>query len=1050
MSKKLDRVYYYRAVEKLSSYFGVMNSRDLSTAIALEQFRGIRAENNSLENPLQPSRTESKLVDLIINTREGALPVIDEIPNRNATGTRGVINTRNGQIRTPPTEYPESSRNDLFTALQYYSRSGNVNQEELERQIANFAVIHHSSKLNENGSFSVADIGEMLNKQDDDFIAKKLSAIEIFSPNISPASKDTEGLSILLNGIPNLELARLIPYLDVQFMFGKPATDFDGNLSAPSIFKFLEGAIKVRDNSTLALLTKANQQEGIIQGASNQTGQLSIAGMELFTSPQTMVNADTPNPRYNKLSSGNSEYNLRSTSVIDKFRPFMSFKQLTIDVAPSVGLFSFKTAKMEFVLHDRSRLHEIADLVKPDLYGTTELLVEYGWIHPDSVEQENYYADLYNSTRVKEKYGIKNVQFTFTETGEVNITLELFTKGGTDIYTSNIATASEATRQSIVRIQELSDIISRFRQSIPNQSGNTNREIRGIQALDTASDIQSNIRLNPEIINQIRQLKQSLGPLSSRNRDVSTLLESLTSLFQGINQTRNNRNQSPTTRISALEQLSNSIQNDLRSQFTVLKDGFDPFYPTGFELPSRRVQGAPIRRNSETFRRVLRAGDGANQRPQPVPGQNISANFLNEYNNEQVSLGKLLMTFIGQPLAATGKYDEVQFVFYPFNNYAGYARFLHTGQFMIDLRFLLEQYFRFRMESTSRAASLSLNDFMGFVQSTIIDDPAAPVYGIDDFYEKTMDRNTNQEQTTARFDAVRLQTEISERLRNITPDGSFKQPTIELYIESLPRKNLNPDTLVETIDNSKTILKIHVYDKQASQYEGLGNILEIARDNTLSAFSTITAETTNTNSRIGQQQKQQIKQIIDSAVNNGLIQRINPSRTELNSNGTYTYYKFVGSQGRLKEFIMKTMPYIIYGCAGTTVQTATLTSQNDPALSTVNMIRSANANPQRANGEQPGGLPIQIIPAELNVTCYGNTLLNFGQRIFIDFQTGTTVDNIYVVNGLSHTISQGEFKSDIKFVFYDGYGKYRSFIDQVNAFAVQLDDISGGRPTNQI
>lgn len=1041
MSKKLDRVYYYRAVEKLSSYFGVLSSSDLSTAIALEQFRGIRPERNSLENPIQPSRTEAKLVDLIINTREGALPIIDEIPNRGARGTRGQI--IRGTVRTPLTEYPESSRNDLYTALQYYSRSNTSPQENLEQQIANFAILHHSSKLNENGTFSIADIGEMLNKQDDDFIAKKLSAIEIFSPNISPAAKDTEGLSILLNGIPNLELARLIPYLDVKFMFGKSATDFDGNLSAPSIFKFLEGSIKVRDNSTLALLTRGNQQEGIIQGATNQTGQLALAGMELFTSPQTMVNADTPNPRYNKLSSGNSEYALRSTSVLDKFRPFMSFKQLTIDVAPSIGLFSFKTAKMEFVLHDRSRLHEISDLVKPDLYGTTELMIEYGWSHPDGIEQQNYYADLYNSTRTKEKYGIKNVQFAFTETGEVNITLELFTKGGSDIYTSNIATTSEATRQSITRIQELSDIISRFRQSIPNQSGNTNREIRGIQALDAASDVQSNIRLTPDIINQVRQLKQSLGPLSARNRDVSTLLDSLTSLFQGINQTRTSRNTVPANRTSALEQLSNSIQADLRSQFVILKDGYDPFYPIGFELPSRRIQGAPVRRPSETFRRVLRNGQGANQRQQQVPGQNISQALLNEYNNEQVSLGKLLMTFIGQPLAATGKYDEVQFIFYPFNNYSGYARFLHTGQFMIDLRYLMEQYFRFRMESTSRAANLSLNDFMGFLQSTIIDDPAAPVYGIDDFYEKTLDRNTNQQQTTARFDAVRLQTEISERLRNITPDGSFKQPTIDLYIESVPRKNINPETMEEAIDNSKTILRIHVYDKQASQYEGLGNILEIARDNALSAFSTITTDSTNTNSRIGQQQKQQVKQIIDSAVNNGLIQRINPSRTELNNNGTYTYYKFVGSQGRLKEFIMKTMPYIIYGCAGTTIQTATLTSLNDPALSTVNMIRSTNANPQRANGEQPGGLPVQIIPAELNITCFGNTLLNFGQRIFVDFQTGTTVDNIYVVNGLSHTISQGEFKTDVKFVFYDGYGKYRSFIDQVNAFAVQLDDISG-------
>jgi hypothetical protein len=242
--------------------------------------------------------------------------------------------------------------------------------------------------------------------------------------------------------------------------------------------------------------------------------------------------------------------------------------------------------------------------------------------------------------------------------------------------------------------------------------------------------------------------------------------------------------------------------------------------------------------------------------------------------------------------------NDNQFIFYTFNNYAGYARFLHTGQFMIDLRFMIEQYFRFRMESISRAANVNLNDFMQFIQSVIIDDPAAPVYGIDDFYEKTLDRNTNQTQTTARFDAVRLQTEISERLRNITPDGTFKQPTIELYIESVPRKNFNPSSGVESLDNSKTILRIHVYDKQASQYEGLGNILEIARDNTLSAFSTITTNTTNQSSRIGQAQKQQIEQIINSAVRNGLIERIDPSRRELNPDGRYTYYKFVGSQGK--------------------------------------------------------------------------------------------------------------------------------------------------------
>ena len=1057
MVRQLPRTYYYRAVSKLSKYFGVLNAEDLSSLIAFQQLQGHR--NEIPPDNLRPTQAEIKLVDLIINTSEGALPVVDEVVNRIPVPITGQADG-NGQV-TYQTEIA-SSRNDLVSALQYYilgSQSPDADIDlSTDSALANFVKLHHSSSPNET-LYSYADIGQMLNKSNEDDIVKKLSAIEIYSPNISPSSKNAEGLSIVFNGIPNLEMARLLPYLDVQFMFGKSTTDFNGNLSAPSIFKFLEGAVQVRNNSNLDLLTRANEVAGQITGASNQSGMLATSGFELFTSPQTMVNANTPNPVYNRLSAGDAEYSLRSTSVIDKFRPFLSFKQLSIDLASSgAGLFSFKTAKLEFILHDRSRLHEIADLVKPDLYGTTELMIEYGWIHPDPPEAGNSYADLFNSTRVKEKYGIKNVQFSFDEVGQVNITLELFTKGSSDLHTTNIANTSGATQQSLVRIQELGEIISRFRQSLPNPSSgggggnNSTREIRGVQALDTLSDIQSNIRLTPQLVQQIGQLRTSLNSNSNRNQNVRTLLESLDELFGNVRQSRaartTNRQLPASNSAPLLQELSNSIQGELRDQFSKLKQGYDPFVPDFLELPTNRLPNAPRREPASRFRRILRNGNQS-QPAQSTPGQNLSQEILREFDhgNDVVSLGKLLMVFIGQPLAATGKYDEVQFVFYPFNNYAGYARFLNTSNFIIDLKFLLEQYFRYRMESTSRATNVNINDFMSFLQGTVIDDPAAAVYGIDDLYEKTIDRNTNQAQTTARFDAVRLQTEISERLKNITPDGTFKMPEIQMYMETLPRKNIRIDGggLSQSIDESKTILRLHVFDKQATQYEGLGTILEVARDNTLSSFSTITD--TNQNSIVGKNQREAIQRIVNTALEQGLIQSIRPSRTELNPDGRYTFYRFTGSQGKLKEFIMKTMPYIIYGCGGTTIYTANLASLNDPALSSVNMLRATNASPQRANGEQPGGLPIQIIPGELSVSCMGNTLVNFGQRVFVDFQTGTTVDNIYVVNGVSHTISPGEFKTEIKFVFYDGYGKYRSFIDQVNAFAVQMDSLSGAADT---
>lgn len=1054
MVRQLNKTYYYRAVEKLSKYFGIGSTEDLASLIAFRDLQGHR--NEFPTDALRPSQAEVKLIDLIINTSEGALPVVDEVVATDAYELTGDFGNEGD---TPPVIL-ESSKNDLFTALQYYSTSTtNGINTDLQEQLARLIRIHHSAELNDNDKYSFADIGQMLNKANDDDVVKTLSAIEIATDNVSPSSKMAEGLSIVFNGIPNLEMARLLPYLDIQFMFGKGSTDAAGNLNAISIFKFLEGAVNTRGNRNLNLLVKANEVSGQIQGATNQSGMLSTAGMELFTSPQTMVNANTPNPVYNRLTSEDAEYSLRSTSVIDKFRPFLSFKQFSIDVASSgAGLFSFKTGKLEFILHDRSRLHEIADFVKPDLYGTTEMMIEYGWIHPDAPEAGNYYADLFNATRVKEKYGIKNAQFTFDEVGQVNITLEIFTKGSSDAFTTNIANTSRETQQSLVRVQQLSDAIRTFRQSFPNPSGggggnNTSREIRGIQALDTLSDIQNNIRLSPTLVNQIRDLRRSLSTTpTSRNENVRQLLGSLESMFGPVNQQRRargaNRQLPASTDAPALQQLSNSIQQELRNQFQVLKEGYDPFLPTSFQFPTTRIQGTAPRRpiDSGGFRRVLRTGSQS-QSTTTTPGQNIDPAIIREFDhaNDVVSLGKLLMTFVGQPLAATGKYDEVQFIFYPFNSYAGFANQLLTSSFVIDMRFLLEQYFRYRMESMSRAANVNINDFMGFLQGNIIDDPASPVYGIDDFYEKSVDRNTNQAQTTARFDSVRLQTEISERLKNVTPDGTFKMPEIQMYMECLPRKNIRIDggSLNQSIDDNKTILRIHVFDRQSSKYEGIGAILETARDNTLASFTSVPSQTDQA-TNVAEIRRREFQRIIQlaSAEPNRLIEAIPPTESEINPDNSRTYYKFVGSQGMLKEFIMKTMPYIIYGCTGTTIYTANLSSLNDPALSSVNMIRATNANPQRANGEQPGGLPIQIIPAELSVSCMGNTLVNFGQRIFIDFQTGTTIDNIYVVNGISHTITQGEFKSEIKFVFYDGYGKYRSFIDQVNAFAVNLQDLA--------
>jgi hypothetical protein len=173
--------------------------------------------------------------------------------------------------------------------------------------------------------------------------------------------------------------------------------------------------------------------------------------------------------------------------------------------------------------------------------------------------------------------------------------------------------------------------------------------------------------------------------------------------------------------------------------------------------------------------------------------------------------------------------------------------------------------------------------------------------------------------------------------------------------------------------------------------------------------------------------------VIQAARNANLIERIENSEPPM--------YRIKGGPQRLKEFMMKTSPYILVGAQGTTVKDAALSTQQNQQLSTVNILRSFHSDPLQPNGESPGGLPLQVIPCDLSVNSMGCPLLDYGTKFFVDFGTGTTIDNYYFVTGLSHKFSAGSFDSDIKFSPYDGWGRYRSLIENVRNAQTVLNDI---------
>jgi hypothetical protein len=86
---------------------------------------------------------------------------------------------------------------------------------------------------------------------------------------------------------------------------------------------------------------------------------------------------------------------------------------------------------------------------------------------------------------------------------------------------------------------------------------------------------------------------------------------------------------------------------------------------------------------------------------------------------------------------------------------------------------------------------------------------------------------------------------------------------------------------------------------------------------------------------------------------------------------------------------------------------------------------------------------------ECSLETIGCPLWNFGQQIFIDFGTGTTVDCIYGVTGVEHNIASGEFKTTVKLTPLNSYARYQSMFDQIEAAFTTIDGMVAGASSGE-
>ena len=863
-----------------------------------------------------------------------------------------------------------------------------------------------------------------------------VSCFDIKDSHLTPANRDSGAVAVFMNFIPTLEMSRCQPYLDIQIISQKPpvaeraaGTEFIDTLS---LSQFLMGNVDVSEKKDTAdhIITTAANASILASGMyrndpdteDKDESKIATAGMEIFTSPQLMVDADntdfaTPESVSNTgtaTEAGGTESH-RAAKIIDKFRPLATLKDFSVEVTPSGGMMSHKTAKLSLTLHDRSRLAEMGEFIKPDLYGSVELLIEYGWMHPDGLhlaadDTDNPFATMLNSMRVTEKYKIVNSDFSFDEVGQVEIGVSLSMVGLLSFDTSDIS-KGPGVKDALKEVNDLFDIIRTIRRRMQPPADANSTDVTGETWLNSMTSMSGHAGLDAETLAAMNAWRTTHARRGAHEEgsNADELTEALNNLLGEGGED------------GALATLGATIDSALGWKKEHLKSSHsgDPWWrPVLPDNNSDNKQYCKVRFSCCDPRidtHLSRDDQNSNGRPLPQAMKSWP---------KFVSLGKLLMTYVAGPLAMDAKFDEIQWFFYPFNNNASFMHNRQVSEFPINVA-------KFEAEldkMTEKNAYIPLRRFLGMLQRKFVGNIDNEAYGLSDLYKDDPEEEGNRilvaaytgGELTALHDAKneRLAYAYTRDHKNPTKGLKFKKPRLAIHTECVPSMNTSEAGVSSKM---KTILKIHVYDKACSSYSGCQDLLTAARNSSMGQISDNVRELSGMETT--KTVDQRYADIIEKAIASKILEKV--------GSASPPQFRVIGGFPKIKQFIRSVMPSIIYGSSTSAVLSAGLTSNNDPQMATIHMMRSGHGDARSPSGTRSAGLPLKVVPTTLDLEVIGCPLVSFGQQFFVDFQTGTNVDNVYAVTGISHTLMPGEFKTSIKMTQLDAYGAYESTLNVV-------------------
>jgi hypothetical protein len=853
-----------------------------------------------------------------------------------------------------------------------------------------------------------------------------VSTMSVRSPYVNPSTRGVDSIDFFINYTPPVIANMMVPYLDVEFKLTATSPDY---LNLPSPIRFLMGSNRINslNSPNDQWLARANNADEVqvkqnVNGESTSTTfYASNMGIEMFLMPQSLTNMEELGPNAGRL--------IRAKP----FLPFASLQGMDVTVQNAgAGAFAHKKATLKFTLHDKSRISEMAEFIRgPSGFNQAVVWTTYGWLAPTNMgPDEEYSTFINNNMLLRECWSVVNSQFSFDSSGRVSFTLDLVSKAAKALEDVTVSSADE----NLLKFHKVIQSIEKIKSKILGENK---------FAINVTSEQILNAAASNGMISNIEKVKSSVESLIKSLENSALPKPEIKTLDDNLKNLTGNGQYN-------VKNVEKMIGNSVKNEFIKLGTTPDPFLPVqekGEYFANDLVES--IKKYSLTDTERAKAIQDAKD-SLPVDMKGVPS---------VVSFGKLFTSFVVPAIMKTQSCDELQIFFYGLNGECGPSSFHSIAEFPINMTALSYAYAE--LLKSSNVESLSLQGFLKLIIDTNFSDLRGIGYGMTSYY-KPLDPNKLA-------DAQRSETAEAEKgmVEWHAKYGGFKPPMIEMFIEAgeedeAVRKTVETlksgATRLQQQENSlkpkskggarKLIKRIHIYDKQNNPYRLAQQIIDTGKDGPLMVGEVNKGFSEGRLSKILEdatpKQILRLKELIESEKNTykealAQLKREDASigYNENDINSIESVDKPYGDEvlipknrQALKNQLMKTLPCLTVGTNGSMVLTSNVASKTDGLMGAINIMNAGRGNaagtagPPSNNLEDAGGLPLRVSPVQVTMTTMGVPTAALYQTFFIDFDTGTSLDNIYNCTQLQHSISPGKFTTNWTFMYANGYGKF--------------------------